>query len=147
MSKEDATLDDIDQSILILLQENARMSMTELGKKAGLSTPAVNERVKKLEDKGVIKGYRAIIDTEKLNKSVTAFILFDTKRGKSFRDFCKENHNVVECHRLAGQFSYLVKIVTESVQTLEEFIDSSLAYGEPSTLIKLSSVVEYRPFS
>lgn len=147
MLEEDATLDDIDQSILILLQENARISMTELGKKVGLSTPAVNERVKKLEDKGVIKGYRAIIDTEKLNKGITAFILFDTKQGKSFRDFCKKNHNVVECHRLTGQFSYLVKIVTESVQLLEEFIDSSLDYGEPSSLIKLSSVVEYRPFS
>jgi Lrp/AsnC family transcriptional regulator, leucine-responsive regulatory protein len=139
-------LDEIDQSILIQLQDNARISMTELGKKIGLSTPATNERVKKLEDKEVIKGYRAIIDPEKLNKNVTAFILFDTKQGKNFRDFCKEQPVVVECHRLAGQYSYLVKVVTESVNILEEFIDATLPYGEPSTLIKLSSVVEFKPF-
>ena len=139
-------LDEIDQSILIQLQDNARISMTELGKKIGLSTPATNERVKKLEDKEVIKGYRAIIDPEKLNKNVTAFILFDTKQGKNFRHFCKEHPVVVECHRLAGQYSYLVKVVTESVKILEEFIDATLPYGEPSTLIKLSSVVEFKPF-
>ncbi|RDW19652.1 Lrp/AsnC family transcriptional regulator [Oceanobacillus chungangensis] len=139
-------MDEIDQSILIQLQENARISMTELGKKIGLSTPATNERVKKLEDKEVIKGYRAIIDPEKLNKNVTAFILFDTKQGKKFKDFCKGQPVVVECHRLAGQFSYLIKVVTESVKILEEFIDATLPFGEPTTLIKLSSVVEYKPF-
>lgn len=54
---------------------------------------------------------------------------------------------MVECHRLAGQFSYLVKVVTESVKLLEEFIDASLRFGEPTTLVKLSSVVEYKPFN
>ncbi|WP_404349620.1 Lrp/AsnC family transcriptional regulator [Sutcliffiella horikoshii] len=138
-------MDEIDQSILRHLQENARMSMTELGKRVGLSTPATNERVKKLEDKEVIKGYRAIVDPEKLDKNVTAFILFDTKQGKKFRDFCREHPVVVECHRLAGQYSYLVKVVGESVKELEEFIDATLPFGEPSTLIKLSSVVEFKP--
>ena len=140
-------MDEIDQSILIQLQENARISMTELGKKIGLSTPATNERVKKLEDKEVIKGYRAIIDPEKLNKNVTAFILFDTKQGVKFKDFCQEQPVVVECHRLAGQFSYLVKVVTESVKMLEDFIDATLPFGEPTTLLKLSSVVEYKSFT
>lgn len=140
-------MDEIDQSILIQLQENARISMTELGKRVGLSTPATNERVKKLEDKEIIKGYRAIINPEKLNKDVTAFILFDTKQGKQFKEFCKEQPAVVECHRLAGQYSYLVKVVTESVKILEEFIDATLPFGEPTTLVKLSSVVEYKPYT
>lgn len=137
-------MDEIDQNILKHLQDNARISMTELGKRVGLSTPATNERVKKLEDKEVIKGYRAIIDPEKLNKNVTAYILFDTKKGKKFRGFCKEHPIVIECHRLAGQYSYLVKVVAESVKILEEFIDATLPFGEPSTLIKLSSVVEFK---
>ena len=140
-------MDEIDQNILIHLQENARISMTELGKKIGLSTPATNERVKKLEDKEVITGYRAIINAEKLNKSVTAFILFDTRQGKKFKNFCKSHPVVIECHRLAGQYSYLVKVVTESVNVLEKFIDATLPYGEPTTLIQLSSVVEYKPFT
>ncbi|WLD94381.1 Lrp/AsnC family transcriptional regulator [Alkalihalobacillus sp. AL-G] len=140
-------MDEIDKSILLHLQENARVSMTELGKKVGLSTPATNERVKKLEDKGVIKGYRAIINPEKMNKHVTAFILFDTRRCEAFREFCRIHPHVIECHRLAGQFSYLVKIITESVKNLEEFIDEAMEYGQPSTLINLSSTVEYKPFS
>ncbi|WP_408006403.1 Lrp/AsnC family transcriptional regulator [Pseudalkalibacillus sp. A8] len=137
-------MDEIDQHILSILQGNARISMTDLGKRVGLSTPATNERVKKLEEKEIIKGYRAVIDPEKLNKKVTAFILFDTKRGKQFRTFCKDQSVVLECHRLAGQYSYLVKVVTESVSLLEEFIDAALAFGEPSTLVKLSTVVEHK---
>jgi DNA-binding Lrp family transcriptional regulator len=140
-------MDEIDKSILIQLQENGRISMTELGKKVGLSIPAVKERVNKLEDKEIITGYRAVINEQKIDKNVTAFILYDTTRCKEFREFCKEHPNVIECHRLAGQFSYLVKVVTESVHTLEKFIDASLAYGESSTLIKLSSPVEYKAFS
>ncbi len=140
------SLDEIDQHILSILQGNARISMTDLGKKVGLSTPATNERVKKLEGKEIIKEYRAVIDPEKLDKKVTAFILFDTKQGKQFRTFCKDHPLVLECHRLAGQYSYLVKVVTESVSLLEEFIDAALAFGEPSTLLKLSTVVEHRSF-
>ncbi|MGP4079454.1 Lrp/AsnC family transcriptional regulator [Pseudalkalibacillus sp. R45] len=140
-------MDDIDRNILFFLQENGRISMTELGKKVGLSTPATNERVKKLEEKGIITGYRAVIDPEKLEKPVTAFILFDTKKGKQFRGFCEKHPIVCECHRLAGQYSYLVKVVTESVANLEEFIDAALVYGEPSTLLKLTTVVEHKAFS
>ncbi|MNJ51894.1 HTH-type transcriptional regulator LrpC [compost metagenome] len=139
-------MDEIDSSILIALQNNARISMTDLGKKVGLSTPAVNERVKKLEDKGIIAGYRAVINPQKMNKNITAFILFDTKECEQFRQFCIEHHAAIECHRLAGQFSYLVKVITESVNTLEEFIDAAMAYGQPSTLISLSSTVEYKPY-
>lgn len=137
-------MDEIDRHILQVLQEDGRISMTDLGKRVGLSVPAVKERVNKLEDKEVIKGYRAIVDPQKISKQVTAFILYDTTRCKEFREFCKQHPSVIECHRLAGQYSYLVKVVTESVHTLEQFIDSSLAYGESSTLITLSSPVEFK---
>lgn len=140
-------MDEIDKVILIELQENARISVTELGKKIGLSTPATNERLKKLEEKEVITGYRAVIDPEKINKHLTAFILYDTKKCKEFREFCIEHPSVVECHRLAGQFSYLVKVVTETVHTLENFIDDSMVYGQPSSLINLSSPVKHKPIS
>ncbi|MBS9803603.1 Lrp/AsnC family transcriptional regulator [Bacillus cereus] len=140
-------MDHIDQKIIYILQEDGRVSMTELGKMVNLSTPAVKERVKKLEDKNIITAYRAVIDPEKLNKNVTAFVLFESKKCKQFRDFCKENPMVFECHRLAGQYSYLVKIITESVHQLEEFIDDSMEFGYPSTLINLSSPVQYRSIS
>lgn len=99
----------------------------------------------KFLEKEVIKGYRAVINPEKINKHVTAFILYDTKKCKEFRDFCIAYPSVIECHRLAGQFSYLVKVVTETVHTLEEFIDDSMVYGQPSSLINLSSPVKHKP--
>ncbi|TCI51942.1 Lrp/AsnC family transcriptional regulator [Exiguobacterium sp. SH1S21] len=138
-------MDEIDRHIVSLMQENARISVTELGKRIGLSTPAANERLKRLEEREVITGYRAVINPEKLGKHVTAFILYDTTRCEAFREFCRQQPSVMECHRLAGQYSYLVKVVTENVRTLETFIDESMAYGQPSSLINLSSPVSFKP--
>lgn len=137
-------MDEIDRHIVILMQENARISVTELGKRIGLSTPAANERLKRLEEREVITGYRAVVNPEKLGKHVTAFILYDTTRCEAFREFCRQQPSVMECHRLAGQYSYLVKVVTENVRTLETFIDESMAYGQPSSLINLSSPVPFK---
>lgn len=137
-------MDEIDRHIVSLMQENARISVTELGKRIGLSTPAANERLKRLEEREVITGYRAVINPEKLGKHVTAFILYDTTRCEAFREFCRQQPSVMECHRLAGQYSYLVKVVTENVRTLEAFIDESMAYGQPSSLINLSSPIPFK---
>ncbi|MBH0160386.1 Lrp/AsnC family transcriptional regulator [Fictibacillus sp. 26RED30] len=140
-------MDEIDKEILLHLQQDARVSITALGKKVGLSNPAVNERVKKLEDKQIIEGYKAIINPEKMNKPVMAFILYDNTKCKQFVDFCKDHRDVIECHRLAGQYNYLIKIVTHSVQSLESFIDESMSFGQPSTLIRLSSPVSDKSLS
>ncbi|WP_215115015.1 Lrp/AsnC family transcriptional regulator [Exiguobacterium sp. s70] len=137
-------MDEIDRHIVSLMQENARISVTELGKQIGLSTPAANERLKRLEERGVITAYRAVINPETLGKHVTAFILYDTTRCEAFREFCRQQPSVMECHRLAGQYSYLVKVVTENVRSLETFIDESMAYGQPSSLINLSSPVPFK---
>ncbi|MCM3323703.1 MULTISPECIES: Lrp/AsnC family transcriptional regulator [Cytobacillus] len=137
-------MDEIDQNILLHLQENARTSFTELGKKVGLSTPAVNERVKKLEEKGIIVGYKAIINPEKVEKPIMAFILYDNTKCEQFVEFCKNHSSVIECHRLAGSYNYLIKVLTDSVQSLESFIDASMSFGQPSTLIRLSSPVDSR---
>lgn len=135
-------MDEIDRDILLHLRENARCSFTELGKKVGLSTPAVNERVKKLEEKGIIAGYKAIINPDKIDKPITAFILYNNTKCEQFTAFCKDHTGVIECHRLAGSYNYLIKVLTDSVQSLESFIDASMAFGQPSTLIRLSSPVE-----
>ncbi|RIW28947.1 Lrp/AsnC family transcriptional regulator [Bacillus salacetis] len=134
-------MDPINRQIINALQLEGRLSMTELGKKISMSVPAVTERVRKLEDQGVITGYRAVIDNSKIEKPVQAFILMKTHRCQAFREFCKENPLVIECHRLTGEYSYLVKIVTETYKMLEEFIDLSMEYGEPYTMMNLSSPV------
>ncbi|MBD0382485.1 Lrp/AsnC family transcriptional regulator [Paenibacillus sedimenti] len=138
-------MDDIDKKIIEQLQDNARLSMTELGKIIGLTSPAVTERVRKLEDAGVIVAYRAIVAPDKLEKRVIAYILMETEHCKKYVEFAKHYPDVVETHRITGAFSYLTKIVTPSVLTLEAFIDASMANGKPTTLIVLSSPVEYRP--
>ncbi|MGD6831248.1 Lrp/AsnC family transcriptional regulator [Sutcliffiella horikoshii] len=134
-------MEKINRHILDILQVNGRISMTELGKEIALSVPAVTERVRKLEEQGVIVGYKAIINPERVNKPVKAFILVKTHRCKAFREFCKEHPHVVECHRLTGEYSYMVKVVTENNVLLEEFIDSSMEYGEPYTMMNLSSPI------
>jgi Lrp/AsnC family leucine-responsive transcriptional regulator len=134
-------VDQVNREILNILQVEGRISMTELGKKIAMSVPAVTERVKKLEDQGIIEGYKAQINPEKIDKFMRAFILIKTYRCKAFREFCKENSLVIECHRLTGEYSYLVKVVTHTNEMLEEFIDASMEYGEPYTMMNLSSPV------
>ncbi|MDD9149931.1 MULTISPECIES: Lrp/AsnC family transcriptional regulator [unclassified Sporolactobacillus] len=138
-------MDEIDLDILSQLQENARLTMIELGKKVGLTSPSVTERVRRLEEQGVIKKYCALVSPEKLNKHVTAFILMEPRDCKKYAQFAAGYPDVIECHRIAGMYSYLTKVVTESVHTLEDYIDACLEYGKPTTLIVLSSPVERKP--
>lgn len=138
-------MDFTDNRILEELQYNARITMTELGKKVALTAPAAAERIRKLEEKGIIKNYTVTINPQKINKPITAFILFDTEKCKQFVEFCKGYPSVIECHRLAGTYSYLVKFITTSVAEIEVFIDETMKYGKSSTLISLSSPVESRP--
>jgi DNA-binding Lrp family transcriptional regulator len=140
-------MDPTDLKILEELQANGRITMTELGKKVTLTAPAVAERLRKLEEKGIIQNYSAAINPEKVNKPITAYILFDTDRCKPFVEFCKSYPDVIECNRLAGQFSYIVKVVTSSVGQIEHFIDSTMMFGKSTTLMVLSSPIKSRPIT
>ena len=82
-------MDQIDRSILFHMENQARLSMTELGKLVGLSQPAVTERVKRLEESGVIEGYRTILNPQKLGKQSTSYLLFRTRECTAFLDFCR----------------------------------------------------------
>lgn len=110
----------MDKQILLVLQEQARISMTELGKAVALSQPAVTERVRRMEERGIIDHYRAVLTPEKINKQITAFVLFHTKGCQSFVEHCEQSNDVVELHRISGQYNFLVKVVTETLKTLEE---------------------------
>lgn len=140
-------MDDTDLHILSHLQRNGRLTMVELGKLVGLSSPSAAERVRKLEDKGVITGYSANICYEKLNKHVTAFILMEPKSCKHYAAFAKAHPDVAENHRITGMYSYVTKVVTESVHTLEDFIDASMDHGKPTTFVVLSSSAHHPAFA
>ncbi|MFJ7953181.1 Lrp/AsnC family transcriptional regulator [Lysinibacillus sp. NPDC096418] len=132
-------MDQIDNEILQQLQRNAKISMKELATIVHLSSPAVIERVKKLEEQGIIKGYTTDVDLKKINRSIQAIILFKSIDCKSLSNFCNAHPDVLECYRVAGEISYIVKIATYSVETLEQFIDDAMPYGTPSTNIVLSA--------
>lgn len=132
-------MDHIDYEILKQLQQNAKISMKEIASRVHLSAPAVAERVKKLEEQEVIEGYKAKINLKKLDRAIVALILFKSTDCKKLAHFCHSHPDVLECYRVAGEISYIVKIATKSVETLENFIDQAMPFGTPSTNIVLSA--------
>lgn len=139
-------IDDIDRKILKELQEDARISYAELGRRVGLTTPAVIERVRKLEDAGIITGYRAEIDTAKTGLPITAFIRMSIS-GVDYShiiEVAEGSREVLECHRGTGGDSFIMKVAVASVEHLQEIIDRLVPYGITTTTIVLSSPVKRR---
>ncbi|GAS83160.1 Lrp/AsnC family transcriptional regulator [Paenibacillus amylolyticus] len=138
-------MNNIDKDIIMHLQEDARLTMTSIGKLIGLSQPAVTERVKRLEEQGVITGYRALVSNEKVGKPMTAFLLFRTNQCLEFVDYCEKSPQVMECYRVSGEHNYLIKVIVESTKELELFENESIMYGNFTTVITLSSPIENKP--
>lgn len=138
-------MDEVDLSIIKTLQMDGKMSMTKLGKEVSLSQPAATERVKRLEECGVIKKYGVVINPSKVNKSVSAFLLFQARNCNDFVRFCENVEDVLEIHRISGQYNFLVKIIAASLEHLEETVNELGQHGESSTLVVLSTPLEDRP--
>lgn len=139
-------MDEIDKNILKEMQQNGRISFAELGRRVGLTTPAVIERVRKLEDAGVIIGYSAEIDTSKVGLPITAFIRMSIT-GVDYIHIVKVAKNsteILECHRGTGGDSFVMKVAVGSVEHLQEVIDRLVPYGVTTTTIILSSPVKRR---
>jgi Lrp/AsnC family leucine-responsive transcriptional regulator len=139
-------IDTIDWKILKELQENARISFAELGRRVNLTTPAVIERIRKLEDAQIITGYRAEIDTAKVGLPITAFIRMSIT-GVDYShiiEVAEESTEVLECHRGTGGDSFIMKVAVESVGHLQNLIDRLTPYGITTTSIVLSSPVKSR---
>ena len=116
------TLDEIDRRLLRELQSDARVSYAELGRRVGLTTPAVIQRVLKLEDSKIITGYRAEIDTSKVGLPITAFVRMSIT-GVDYShiiDVAQGSKEVLECHRGTGGDSFIMKVAVASVEHLQE---------------------------
>jgi Lrp/AsnC family leucine-responsive transcriptional regulator len=123
-----AALDPIDCHILRLLRRDGRMSHAAIAKEVGLSGPAVHDRVRKLEARGVIAGYAAVLDPVALDRSHVAFIMVTLSEGSEFAiddpivaRICDEQ-DVLEFHRIAGQDCYLLKVRTATNRDLEQLL-------------------------
>src|SRR4051812_37159853 len=118
-------MDSIDHRLVDLLQRNGRATQLELSKGVGLSQPAVAERIRKLEERGIITGYAARIDAALLGLDITAFIGVGIEHPKFFENFTKKVKaldEVLECHRVAGEESYLLKVKTRNTRSLDRLL-------------------------
>lgn len=139
-------IDAIGWKILHLLQENARLSYRQIGEAVGLTPPAVAERVRRLEDEGILKGYHAEVDYAKAGLHVLAYIHLTNNAQQSmrFRKAVPEMPEVVDCHCVTGSESFILKVAVNSVPRLEHLLMELTAYGEVRTSVVLSSHVTRR---
>ncbi len=144
--RSEKLLDQIGWKLLHELQLNGRLSYAELGRRVGLTTPAVVERVRRMEEAGIIVGYHADVNPMKIGMPITAFIRMSVV-GDVFNKITsavKGLPEVVECHRGTGADSFIMKVNVRSVEHLESLIDRLTPFGTTSTSIVLSSPVERR---
>ena len=143
---EGALLDDTNLALLGELQSDARLSLAELGRRVGLSSPAVAERLQRLERDGVIRGYRAELDPAALGYALSAVIRVRPapRQLHKVADVARGVPEVVECHRITGEDCYLIKAHIRSMTHLEELLDELAPFGQTTTSIIQSSPVPLR---
>ncbi|MDT0558272.1 Lrp/AsnC family transcriptional regulator [Ichthyenterobacterium sp. W332] len=137
-------MDLINNKILKCLQENARQSNVAIGKQVGISSPAVSERIKKMEDSGILEGYIAQISSLDLGYQFKAIITLRAFMGKlkPFLEKIQTYDEVVNCYRITGNENIVMEVVLRNQKHLEGFIDNLIVYGETKTQIVLSQVVK-----
>jgi Lrp/AsnC family leucine-responsive transcriptional regulator len=136
-------IDDLNWSILTCLQENARESFATIGRKVGLTPPAVAERVKKMEDMGILQGYHALVSHAMTGHQLRAIITLRAFMGKlkPFLAVVTSFEEVINCYRITGNENIVMEVVLKDQFHLEKFIDLLIQYGETRTHIILSNVV------
>lgn len=135
-------IDDIDKKILKELNENSRISMSELGRKIKLSSPSVTERVRQMESFGTIKKYTTVIDYTKLGFPIQCIIEVTVKNGdyNRFKNYIENFSNLEFCYRIAGNACYLLKMHFVSFSEVENFINSINPYASTVTHFIFSEV-------
>ena len=144
-------VDSISWRLIESLQHNARLSFAELGRKVGLSTPAVAERIHRLEDAGIISGYHASLNMSKLGAPIRALVRLTIPGGdvqiSRTVTAIKELSEISRCHRITGDESFVIEANVVSIRHLEALIDRLSGLGATSTSTILSSPVERREYS
>ena len=140
-------IDSLNWNILNLLQQNARISNAAIGRQVGISSPAVSERIKKMEDAGLIQGYKTIVSPFAADYQLKAIITLRAFMGKlkPFLLKVKTYNQVINCYRITGNENIVMEVVLKNQKQLEGFIDELIVYGETKTQIVLSHVVAHNP--
>jgi Lrp/AsnC family leucine-responsive transcriptional regulator len=139
-------LDVLDTAILQRLAKDARTPMRELAKEVGLSAPSATERVRRLEEAGVIRGYRLEIDPASLGWPITAYVRIRPMPGQlsKIAELAASLPQVAECHRITGEDCFILKVYLASIESMDAILDRFLAFGQTTTSIVQSSPVPLR---
>ena len=144
--QNDRKLDNVGWRLLKLLQDNARLSFRQIGEAIGLTAPAVAERVRRLEESGIVVGYHAVIDPAKVGLPILAFVHLNTtsQQGIHLRKVAPDMPSILECHCVTGNESYILKVAVSSVASLEGLLIELSKFGEVRTSLVLSSQITRR---
>ncbi|MCD6234367.1 MAG: Lrp/AsnC family transcriptional regulator [Candidatus Marinimicrobia bacterium] len=117
-------MDQTDKILLRALQENGRITYHELAEKTGLTVPAVRDRIIKLKERGIIRGFHAVVDAKLLNKDITAFIMIESVaiHYRDLIDYARQEPAIQECHSITGGGSHLIKVRTKNTNSLEKLL-------------------------
>ena len=143
----DGDLDETGRKILATLQREGRVPFSELGRRVGLSAPAVAERVRRMEDVGLIAGWRAMVDRQHLGWPMTAFMRISCP-GEKYQAVRRLSHDlpeVIDCHHVTGEDCFFIKLAVGSVEHLERVIDRFRDVGRTVSSVALSTIVEDKP--
>lgn len=140
-------MDSIDSKILELLQQDGRMPVSDLSKALNLSRPSVSERIRRLEERQIIQGFSARVSPAAVGRRVLVMIEVGqlTVACHRFEERVAQDPDILECHRVTGSISYIVKAAVPSMADLEALVDRLIPFGRLNTSVVLSSPVESRP--
>ena len=140
-------LDAVNIRVLEELQRDPRLTMSELGRRVGMSSPSVTERVRRMEEAGVIRGYSLDINPAALGLPITVYIRIRPSPGQLSRiaELAQQIPEVVECHRVTGEDCFILKVHIPAIDQLDRLLDCFLLYGLTTTSIIQSSPVPLRP--
>jgi len=139
-------MDKLDIDLLRLLQENARVTISELSSKIALSRPSITERILRLQEKGIIEEFTARVSLAAINRGTVLFIQLSSLKSSNaeFEQMILEEESVLECHRVTGSTSYFIKAAVKDMSSMKLLIDRLMPFGDINTSIVLESPVPYR---
>ncbi len=134
-------MDATDKQILALLERNARMSVKEIAASISLTPPAVSQRIRRLEQEGIIEGYTTVINLAGIGRSIRALISLSVPPAsrEEFLQLAQQQKAVLQCHHVTGEYSYILSVATHDMESLERLINRFQKIGQTSTQIILSS--------
>lgn len=139
-------MDRTDYQILNLLQADSRTTLKSIGDRVGLTAPAVSERIRRMEEKGVIKRFSISIDRNRLDSNITGFILVALipEKYNHFCQFCTDTPSIIAHYHLVGKFNALLRFAVEDTRELDKLLASIKQYGDSQTSVELGAYFEQK---